>query len=149
MRSKILLILASVLLFFGCGKNPTELKRDSIIKNRDLFAKTDKQIYAMNEPVTIKIYNETDSAAYFVHCGFQIGFFIEGRQNEGWIDKGNVGILCLAIFQAGIRAIECGQSYSDIIAMHEAGTYRLKFPFAWQERDTLTDTLFSNEFLIQ
>jgi len=56
---------------------------------------------------------------------------------------------CLAIFPAGTREIAPFESYSDIIRCNKAGTYRLKFPFGWQQENTSDDWLFSNEFTVQ
>lgn len=56
---------------------------------------------------------------------------------------------CLAIFPMGIKIVTPFECYSDTIIFREAGTYRLKFPFGWQEENTWEDWLFSNEFTIQ
>lgn len=139
---KYLIFLTTVLFLFNCDKNPTDF-------DVKLITKTDKNNYLLNEFIKVSIHNGTPETAFFGHCGERIVFLIETKKNNDWIEDGRWGIPCLAIFPMGIKKIAPFVSYSDTIIFNEAGIYRLKFPFGWQEENTWEDWLFCNEFTVQ
>ncbi len=148
MRSSISLLISAA-LFIGCQNNSTEPNRGLYASNENLIVKTDNATYALNAPILITLYNGTNTNAYFGHCDFRLGFFIEWKQNNTWTEKANVAIVCLAIFPVGAETLEPQQSYSDNISIREAGIYRLKFPFGCDENNVFADSLFSNVFTVQ
>jgi len=131
----VFFILFAVIILSGCKDKTTDQTNNS------------SQSVIANIVVSLK--NEMSSASYFGHCNYRIGFYIERKQNSAWNDAGNIAILCLAIYPSGTLSLSASQSYSDTIQEIQAGTYRLKFPYSLQSNSNLSDSLFSNEFVVQ
>ena len=131
-----------MLFLLGCKQNATE-------PTQELTVQTDKVLYAPNETIAILLCNSTRSTAFFGHCAYRLGFYIEKKVNSTWVEKSSVAIVCLAIYPIGVRAVESRMSNGDTIVIGEAGTYRLRFPFGWQLSNTWADSLFSKQFTVQ
>jgi len=142
----VFFILFAVIILSGCKDKTTDQTNNS---SQSVIANTDKQVYGTNEKIVVSLKNEMSSASYFGHCNYRIGFYIERKQNSAWNDAGNIAILCLAIYPSGTLSLSASQSYSDTIQEIQAGTYRLKFPYSLQSNSNLSDSLFSNEFVVQ
>jgi len=117
--------------------------------NNDLSVRTDRVSYSSNQVISISLHNGTKSTAFFGHCNYRLGFYIEQKSNNNWLEKSNAAVLCLAIYPSGVKALESGQSNTDTIRINKVGLYRIKYQFGWQQSNAQTDSLLSNEFTVQ
>ncbi len=140
--NKFVVILIGSILFCSCNNTTMETKGE-------LSVNTDKDLYSINEPVSITLHNGTKSTAYFVHCNYRLGFFIEQETNNSWSEKSSVAILCLGIYPMGIKAVEPGDMNKDSIILRQSGVYRIKHFFSWQDTISTSDSLLSNKFTVQ
>ena len=141
---KTTLILFVICILVGC--------KDKLISpnnNQKINISTDKNTYNVNENIIVSIKNESQSASYFSHCNYRIGFYIEKKQNSNWTEIGNIAIVCLAIYPSGTTILGPFQSYTDTIDESQTGTYRLKFPYSPQNNGEFAESLYSNEFVVQ
>ncbi len=79
----------------------------------------------------MKLKNESASTVYFSHCNYRIGFWIERKVNDSWVDAGNIAILCQALYPSGRKTFPVGQVSRDTITLTETGTYRHGFS-SWE-----------------
>ncbi|MCJ7813637.1 hypothetical protein MUP95_10020 [bacterium] len=135
-------IIMIVLLLSACKQNINE-------PFQFLTVNTDKSVYAPNQPIIISLHNDSESTAYFIHCNYQVGFFIEQKVNSIWSEKGSIAVVCLALYPMGVKELLPGMTYTDTITLADSGMYRLKYRFGWQQSNTWADSLFSNEFSVR
>jgi len=130
------------LILCACSKTTTE-------PTRELSVRTDKGFYSLDQEITISLYNGTTSTAYFTHCNFRLGFHIERKAGDTWPERASVAVLCLAINPSGVTQVAPEGTNTDRITLAEPGIYRIKYRFGWQQTNAWTDSLLSNEFVVQ
>lgn len=140
MRTIITLAIACILM--GCS----EASNTSVNPNGNVSASTDKTSYSVGERIAVSLKNDSHSTVYFGHCNYRIGFWIERKENDTWVDAGNIAILCQALYPIGRKDFPSSSVYHDSIALRKIGSYRLRFPMAWLENQLIDDSILSNEF---
>jgi hypothetical protein len=88
---KMICTLILLLAIAGCKENATE-------SGGSLTATTQETSYGGITRIIVTLKNETKWVAYFTHCNYDIGVYIERKDTASWVDAGNVAIVCLAIY---------------------------------------------------
>ncbi len=135
--------LVSLTLICSCKEPPTAGNLS------ELVVQTDKSHYSVGETISFYIQNYSQSNAYFGHCGERIIFLIGTKEGGRWVHTNGWGWPCLAIFSMGVTTLSPESVYTDMVTIHQAGTYRIFTWFGWHSDSTLADSIFSNEFPIQ
>ena len=141
--------LLSVLAFAGILMGCSDAGDTTVNPNGSVTVTTDKTSYSVGEHVPVALTNDSHSTAYVSHCNYRIGFWIERKASDTWVDAGNVAIVCLALYPSGRKNFAAGSLSQDTISLTQAGTYRLRYPVAWFENQPIDDSVLSNEFVIQ
>ena len=137
---KIFFNIFFLFLLIGCNENTTD-------PSEDLTAMTDDTYYVGISQVIVTIKNQTKSTIYFSHCDYKIAYYIERKDSNSWIDNGNDGIICQAIYPIGRISLESMQTIEDtILFSRSTGTFRLKYPYSFQQSGDLSNLLITNEF---
>ena len=139
-KSAIVLLMA--ILFKFCSDTATS-------PLGGLTANTDKSSYTAGEPVAISLQNGTSKTAYFGHCAYRVGFYVQGKDNTLWKDTSSVAVICLAIYPSGIRPLAAGEEYRDTLFVQTPGIYRLRFPFGWEDTNTNQESIYSDQFVVE
>ena len=140
-----LICFSLIFLLFSSCKSTTGLEDD-------LKVSTDRNFYHKDDTVIVYIENETDSSAYFYHCNFDIGFYVEKKEDDSWVEAFSHAMLCPAFYLSGILELAPGETDTTEITgwNWESGVYRIDIPYSLEQTETsLTDSLHSNEFIIQ
>jgi hypothetical protein len=137
--NKILFNIFFLLILISCNESTIETPRD-------LSAFTDKTSYSGIAHIIVSIKNNTKSTIYFSHCNFKLAYYIEMKDSNSWIEYGSNGIICLAIYPSGRISLESLETIKDTIFFPYSGTYRLKYPYSFQENGGFTNSLITNEF---
>ncbi|MER3525185.1 MAG: hypothetical protein C4326_14345 [Ignavibacteria bacterium] len=140
----IMTVLAS-LIVMGCS----DAGEAFVTPNGHLSATTDRRLYSVGDNIAMVLKNTSPSTVYFSHCNYRIGFWIQRKDNERWVDAGSFNILCLAIYPSGRTPFPPGSSAHDTISLSARGTYWLLFPFAWLENQRVDNAILSNEFEVR
>jgi hypothetical protein len=135
--NKILFNIFFLLILISCNESTIETPRD-------LSAFTDETTYGGIAHIIVLIYNNTNSTVYFSHCNFKLAYYIEKKDSNTWIEYG--GIDCQAIYPSGRISLESMETIKDTIFFPYSGTYRLKYPYSFQENGGFTNSLITNEF---
>jgi hypothetical protein len=138
-------LLAIATILMGCS----DAGDTSVNPNGNVLATTDKTSYSVGESIAIALKNNSRSTVYFGHCNYRIGFWIERKDNDTWVDAGNIAILCQALYPSGRKDFPSSSISHDTISLTQTGTYRLHFPIAWLENQQIDDSILSNEFEIR
>lgn len=147
MKSYITVMFA-LSIVFGC-KDKTTDPINSSDKGNTLTAYTNKPSYAVNETLFVTLKNEVIDTVYFVHCNHRVAFYIQLKSSNEWTEAGSVAVWCNGFVPSGIYAFPRSRNYTDSIALTQAGTYRLLFPYILRDNPRTLDSLFTNEFTIQ
>lgn len=137
---KIFFNMFFLFLLIGCSENTTD-------PAGDLTAMTDDTYYAGISKIIVTIKNDTKSTVYFSHCDYRFAYYIEKKDSDSWLDNGNVGIICQAVYPDGRISLASMSSIKDtIIFSHSTGIYRLIYPYSFQQNGDLSNLLITNEF---
>jgi hypothetical protein len=132
--------IVAVLMFVGCKENSTE-------SNISLTAVTNGISFGGVTHIIVTLRNETKNVVYFTHCNGDIGVYIERKDSISWVASESIAIICTSNYPIGTIPIEPMQSMVDsILFSNQPGTYRLKYPYSWQQDGRNLEYLFSNEF---
>jgi hypothetical protein len=145
------ILIALLILIASCKDQISPNQEQSSLKNT-VTAYTDSSTYYFNGYVSLvkfTIRNSSDSIAFFYHCGGRCAFYLDRKENGQWVEKSSWGIICLAMFSGGIKQILKDSSYTDNAHIDSPGTYRLVFPFSMRFSNSLSDSLVTNDFLVQ
>ena len=138
-----------LLLIAGIPMGCSDAEDTSVNPNGNVSATTDKISYSIGESIAVTLKNNSGSTVYFVHCNYRIGFWIERKDNNTWVDAGNIAILCQALYPSGRKEFPLRSISQDTISLTQRGTYRLRFPIAWLKSQRIYDSILSNEFEIR
>ena len=141
---KLICSFLVLLLFFNC--------KSTTGPEANLKVSTDKKTYQESESVIVYIENETNSTAYFYHCNFEIGFYVEKKEDHVWVQAFSHAIWCPAFYLNGIIELAPGEKDTTEITGWNwtPGVYRISAPYASEKPESfLTDSLHSNEFTVQ
>jgi hypothetical protein len=140
----MLAVLAFAGILIGCS----DAGDTTVNPNGNVIARTGKSSYSVGENIAVTLKNDSRSTVYVVHCNSWIGFYIERKESDTWVDAGNVAIICQALYPSGKKDFVSGSVSHDTISLTQAGTYRLRFPIAWLENQRIDDSVLSNEFVV-
>lgn len=100
--------------------------------------------------VVITMRNESHSTVYYTHKDDLIGFWrLERKVDSGWVDADRVAIKYTSFYPGGRKRLPPGDTLCDSIIITQHGTYRLGFPFAWDEDEMDADSLSAREFVVE
>lgn len=140
----ILAVLALAGVLMGCSD-----AGDTVVNpSGNVTATTDKTSYSVGEKIAVTLKNNSRSTVYVGHCNFRIGFWIERKESNTWVDAGNVAILCQALYLSGKKDFAAGAISEDTLSLTQVGTYRLRFPVAWLENQRIDGSVLSNDFVV-
>lgn len=150
MTIRNLVTLLSLFTLIGCELTPIRSPDNT---SNHLIASTDTTIYNLKEgyvQVRLTVENQSDSVAYFAHCGERCIFMLYIYSSSKWEERGGWGLPCLSIYTMGSIPLEPCSIYSDVIDIRQAGNYRFMLYYAWEPHcDNWPGTLYSNEFTVQ
>lgn len=109
----IMTLLTVTSILIGCSDAGNTIS----IPNGNVTATTNKRSYSVGENIEVVLKNNSHSTVYFIHCNYRIGFWIERKDNETWVDAGNVAILCLALYPGGRKEFPSGSASHDTISL--------------------------------
>ncbi len=135
-RSKTILFVLIALT--GCKETTSE-------SEGNLAAWTDATNYDGIARVVVTVSNGLNSTVYLPHCNYRIAFYIE-RKDSSWVDAGDEGILCLAMYPSGLMALKPKESIRDTFTLPQSGHFRLRFPYSLQQDEPNQKYFFSNEY---
>ena len=135
-RSKTILLVLIVLM--GCKETTSQ-------SEGKLAAWTDATNYVGIARVIVTVANGLNSTVYLRHCNNHIAFYIE-RKDSTWVDAGDEGILCAAMYASGFMPLKTRESVSDTFCLPQSGHFRLRLPYSLQQDGLNQIYLFSNEY---
>jgi len=147
------LFFASILLaafFLFCNRNPAPVAPSPA--QNTLSAATGQTVYVLDSTqveVTFTISNATSDTVYFADCCNMLAFMVEKKiDNNQWSEYTGWGYPCNALCPSSSIVISPGSSYTDRVFLDEVGYYRLLFLYDWHPDPLVTDSLYSNVFLV-
>ena len=150
MSIRRLIPLLTLFALIGCDRTPA---RPIDNASNNLIAYTDATSYYYKEgyvQVNLTVENQTDSVAYFEHCGERYITVFHLYSNGKWEERGGWGWPCLAFYSMGKIPLEPSSIYSDVLHISETGKYRFLLLYQWEPHlHHWSDTLYSNEFTVQ
>ncbi len=135
-RSTTTLVVLVVLM--GCKETISQ-------SEGSLAAWTDATNYGGIASVIVTVANGLNSTVYLRHCDYHLAFYIE-RKDSSWIDVGNRGILCQAIYPSGFMPLKPKESVSDTFILPQSGHFRLRLPYCLQQDGLNEKYVLSNEY---
>jgi hypothetical protein len=100
--------------------------------------------------VAITLKNETRSSVYFTHNKNLIGFWrIERKIDNVWVEADRASIGYSSLYPKERKMLPPGETLRDSLTISQAGTYRMGFPFAWDEKGTEVDSLPTEEVVVE
>ena len=139
-RSIIVLLVA--ILFRFCSDSATS-------PSGSLTVKTDKSTYTTGEPIALCLQNGTSKTAYFGHCAYRIGFYVERKDSTVWTEASSVAVICLAIYPSGVRPLAAGEEYRDTLMLQTPAICRLRFSYGWEDKNTNQESIFTDQFIVE
>lgn len=134
----------------GCSGNPTGPGTGY----SGFHAATDSTSYNVQSTVEVTVTNQSSSTGLFASCGGNWKFMVQKSIGGNGIDYN--GLDCVAILQTRPSALLSDSSrivFFPIRALGVStglqGTYRFKFSFSVSPDSTLSDSLFSNWFVVR
>lgn len=148
-RSILLLVAAGILSTCAKSSTNSEGNRSAPPPDGRLSAQTELLSYPVDSFIRFTVYNQSDSSAYFYHCGERVVYAFQKKTGNRWNLVAWDGNPCLGIYTSGIIAVAARDSYSAQLVIHNPGTYRLIYPYSWHNSPALSDTLYSSEFEVR
>lgn len=147
---KTLLFICIFLFLLNCERNQSAyltITDHDIQTQAKLYLKTDKNSYTLAENIRFIIYNHTDSTVFLSYCGPYLCIFCDKKINDNWMSYS--ATICPAIYTFHNKVIVAGDETKDSTSVGNIGIYRLRIPCSMTDSNILSDTLFSNEFLVE
>jgi hypothetical protein len=134
-----------VVLCIGIGCSETEVSPTVTVS-----VVNDRPNNSDETTVVITLRNESHSNVYLIHNNNLIGFWrIERKIDNAWVDADRATISYKSFYPNGKKLLAVGEILRDSIIITQAGTYRMGFPFAWDENETEVDSLSFKEFIVE
>ena len=133
----------AVVLFigFGCSDSSVSPKLKATVVS-------DRTSDSVDCNVVITQRNESSRNVYFTHRSDCIGFWrLEKKLGNAWVEVDRVTISYSTVYPDGRTMIRPGEVLRDSFLLSQAGTYRIGFPFAWDDNRTDLDSLAPQEFV--
>jgi hypothetical protein len=138
--------VVAILILIGCKENPME-------SNGNLTAETNGTNFSapatMIPRIIVTLKNNTKKIVYIFHCNGNVGVYFETKYSDSlsWVDYGSIAINCSEIYPSGTIPLGPMQSMADTIYYNcPYATYRLRYPYSWNQDGHNQEYLFSNEF---
>jgi hypothetical protein len=141
MAMRVLLVTVSLLLL-SCASSPTD-------PLESLSITTDRTSYALGDQINLEIRNNTESDAFFEHCGHRLFHVIQRQVDGNWLDRGGWGPGCPTIYISGVEVLIPGTARLMTIASDQRGTFRIVFETASRSKAIGAVTVASNVFQIE
>ena len=98
--------------------------------------------------VVITQRNESSRNVYFAQRSDCVGFWrLERKLDNSWVEVERATVSFSTTYPDGRAMIRPGEALRDSLTLAQAGTYRLWFPFAWDQNGTEPDSLSPEEFI--
>ena len=138
------------LMLLGCSDQGIPLQPSmQVSDNRIISVLTDKYSYSPSEKINIQLHNGSTASIYLGHCNYRIGFWIERRINDTWVETGSVAVLCQALYPSGTTVLSTNALWRDTITITDPGIYRFRYQFDAPALQITAGSLVTNQFTIQ
>ena len=146
---KTFILICIFLFLLNCKQNQSDyltITENDIQKQTKLYLNTDKNSYTTTENIIFTIYNHTDSTVYLSFCGPNLILICDKKINDNWIIYS--ATICLAIYSFDNMGFIAGEEVKASRSVGNIGIYRLRIPYSMTDSYILSDTLVSNEFIV-
>ena len=138
---KIAAFMIALCIAFGCSDTAVSPKIKTTVVS-------DRTSDSIDWNVVITLRNESSSNVYFTQRSDYIGFWsLERKLGNAWVDVVRTTISYSSVYPDGRTMLRPGEVLRDSFLLAQAGTYRIGFPFAWDESEAKLDSLAPEEFI--
>jgi hypothetical protein len=132
---KIFLVIIVTFFVTDCSNRIT----DPDHSDNTITLKTDKHVYSLDDSITVKLSNHSDSTFVIgLVCGQLLDVFYQFNEDGTWSDYINLYMYGCPTFFDSLKSDEVLQQAIPATALHSSGTFRL----------LVNEKIISNSFVI-
>ncbi len=140
---QIFIFIVALCIGIGCSDTAVSPKIKTTVVS-------DRTSDSVDWNVVITQKNESSSNVYFGQRSDYIGFWkLERKLGNSWIAVDRSTVSYSSVYPDGRMMIRPSEALRDSFLLAQAGTYRIGFPFAWDESGTEPDSLSPHEFIAE
>jgi hypothetical protein len=138
---KVLAFIIVLSFVIGCSDTAVSPKLKATVAS-------DRTSDSVDWNVVITERNESSRNVYFTQRSDCIGFWrLERKLGDAWVEVDRATVSYSTVYPDGRTMIRPGEVLRDSFMLAQAGTYRIGFPYAWDESEPKLDSLAPEEFI--